>query len=155
MQTVSDNNGGAVQEFVQCYLRLSAKKKKRVDRLWELLRESDDRDEQMEIAGAIEEICTPELRQRHGTADPQEGVPPTAIAKVEAYHRHVGEMIRRRRKELGMTQEQLAEKSGLPQSHISRLESGQHAPADFTIEKLAFALDTEPSQLDVLYYGQQ
>lgn len=37
----------------------------------------------------------------------------------------------------GLTQEQLAEKSGLPRSHISRLENGKHSPSRSTLEKIA------------------
>jgi DNA-binding XRE family transcriptional regulator len=52
----------------------------------------------------------------------------------------VSKKIREARTEAGLTQEQLAEKSGLPQSHISRIENAKHSPAHATIEKIANAL---------------
>lgn len=52
----------------------------------------------------------------------------------------VAGQIRDARKDAGLTQEQLAEKSGLPQSHISRIENARHSPARATLEKLAAAL---------------
>jgi len=52
----------------------------------------------------------------------------------------VSKRIRDARTEAGLTQEQLAEKSGLTQSHISRIENAKHSPARATIEKIANAL---------------
>ena len=46
----------------------------------------------------------------------------------------------RRRKELGITQEKLAELSGMHQSQISRIENAEHDPRLSTIIKLAEAL---------------
>jgi ribosome-binding protein aMBF1 (putative translation factor) len=83
--------------------------------------------------------------------DLEEGVSKETKEKVDAYRRHVGAAIRQRRGELRMTQEELAAKSGIPQSHISKLEDGKHSPTAKTIDRLAKALDTEPSKLDVLY----
>jgi ribosome-binding protein aMBF1 (putative translation factor) len=54
-----------------------------------------------------------------------------------------------KRTELGLTQEQLAEKMGTSHSVISRLESGQHRFSFATMRKLAKALDTH------LVYGFQ
>ncbi len=48
----------------------------------------------------------------------------------------------------GLTQEQLAEKSGLPRSHISRLENGKHSPSRSTLEKIAAALGVKLEKLD-------
>lgn len=53
----------------------------------------------------------------------------------------VSKRIRDARTEAGLTQEQLAAKTGLPQSHISRIENAKHSPARATIEKIAKALD--------------
>ena len=46
-----------------------------------------------------------------------------------------------RRAELGLTQEQLAERMGTSHSAISRIESGQHRTSVGTLERLAGALD--------------
>jgi transcriptional regulator with XRE-family HTH domain len=70
---------------------------------------------------------------------------------VAAYYGNTGKAIKRRREQLKMTQEELADKSGLPQSHISRLEAGKHAPTRQTIERVAKALKIEPGKLDLLY----
>ena len=60
----------------------------------------------------------------------------------------VGKRIREARNEAGLTQEQLAAKSGLPQSHISRIENAKHSPARATIEKIANALGRPVSFFD-------
>lgn len=52
------------------------------------------------------------------------------------------------REKKGWTQEALAEKSGLPQSHISRIEGGKLSPSRKTIERLAKALGVTVSILD-------
>lgn len=52
----------------------------------------------------------------------------------------VSTRIKDLRTRAGLTQDQLAEASGLPQSHISRLEGGKHSPSRITLEKLAKAL---------------
>lgn len=60
----------------------------------------------------------------------------------------VGENTARIRKEKGLTQEALAEKSGLSQQYISGLENGQRNPTIVTIYELATALGA--SHLDLL-----
>lgn len=63
-------------------------------------------------------------------------------SKLQKWVDYVGKKIREKRNAADMTQEQLAQKSGLPQSHISRLEQGQHSPSRVTLEKIAKALGT-------------
>lgn len=46
-----------------------------------------------------------------------------------------------RRAELGLTQEQLAERMGTSHSAVSRIESGQHRTSVATLERLAHALE--------------
>lgn len=60
----------------------------------------------------------------------------------------VGENTARIRKEKGLTQEALAEKSGLSQQYISGLENGQRNPTIVTIFELATALNV--GHLDLL-----
>lgn len=60
----------------------------------------------------------------------------------------VSKRIRDARKKAGLTQEELAEKAGLPQSHISRLEQQKHSPTAKTLEKIAKALGIPHSELD-------
>jgi len=52
----------------------------------------------------------------------------------------VGDNTARIRKEKGLTQEALAEKSGLSQQYISGLENGQRNPTIVTLYELATAL---------------
>lgn len=47
-----------------------------------------------------------------------------------------------------MTQSQLAKATGVPQSHISRLERGQHFPTQRTIHRMATALQVSPTFFD-------
>ena len=47
----------------------------------------------------------------------------------------------RRRMELELTQEQLAERMGTSHSAISRIESGQHSTSVQTLQRLAVALE--------------
>ncbi len=60
----------------------------------------------------------------------------------------IGGRIKHFREAAGLTQVQLADKAGLPQSHISRLETGQHSPSSMTLEKIAEALGIPSSKLD-------
>ena len=52
----------------------------------------------------------------------------------------LGKRIQKRRKELGLTQEQLAARMGTTASAVSRIESGQHKTSRETLRKLALAL---------------
>lgn len=60
----------------------------------------------------------------------------------------VGDNTDRIRKEKGLTQEQLAERSGLSQQYISGLENGHRNPTIVTLFELATALGV--SHLDLL-----
>jgi ribosome-binding protein aMBF1 (putative translation factor) len=55
----------------------------------------------------------------------------------------VARMVIGRRIELGMTQEQLAERMETSASTISRIESGQHVTSFTTLERLAAALEVK------------
>ena len=74
-----------------------------------------------------------------------------AAKKVKQHKVYVGNQILKCRQRLHLTQEELAAKTGLTQSHIARLEAGLHAPTYITIEKLAFALGVRMSELDVSF----
>lgn len=60
----------------------------------------------------------------------------------------VGRNLARIRQQKGLTQEQLAERSGFSQQYISGVEQGQRNPTVVTIYELACALDV--SHLDLL-----
>jgi ribosome-binding protein aMBF1 (putative translation factor) len=53
----------------------------------------------------------------------------------------IARFVIQRRAELGLPQEQLAERMGTSHSAISRIESGQHRTSVATLERLARALD--------------
>ena len=58
-------------------------------------------------------------------------------------HRHQhGALVRQRRKDLGLSQVELAERSGLTQGTVSQIESGVISTTDRTRMALAEALQT-------------
>ena len=59
----------------------------------------------------------------------------------------VGENIARRRKQLGMTQDELAEKLEISASAMSRIESGQASPRFSRLEELADILHYQVADL--------
>ena len=59
---------------------------------------------------------------------------------LELYLNEVGKRIMERRKKLGMTQEALAEKSGVTTQFVSYAESGKRAMRPENLMKIAFAL---------------
>ncbi|WP_037826943.1 helix-turn-helix transcriptional regulator [Streptomyces sp. NRRL B-1347] len=60
--------------------------------------------------------------------------------------------IRKRREELGFSQEDLARLCGVSQQTISRFESGERFPSVLTLWRLSLALDAEPS--DFFEWGE-
>ena len=59
----------------------------------------------------------------------------------------LGKNLRAARKRLGLTQEEVAERSGLQAGEVSRIEAGKRDPRVSTVERLAAALEVHPSQL--------
>ena len=59
----------------------------------------------------------------------------------------VGRNAARIRKEKGLTQEQLAERSGLSQQYLSGLERGRRNPTIVTLYEIAIALEVAPTDL--------
>ena len=57
--------------------------------------------------------------------------------------------LREVRERLFVTQKELAQRSGVTESSISRIESGVYKPRISTIRKLAAALGVEPRELVV------
>jgi transcriptional regulator with XRE-family HTH domain len=58
-----------------------------------------------------------------------------------------GQVVRRARQELGVSQEELAARAGLHRTYISLLERGLRNPSLSVITQLADALKTSPSRL--------
>jgi transcriptional regulator with XRE-family HTH domain len=59
----------------------------------------------------------------------------------------VGRNAARLRQAAGLTQEQLAERSGFSQQYISKLEQGHRNPTIVTLYELATGLDATPADL--------
>ena len=66
---------------------------------------------------------------------------------VETLQQRFGNVIRRRRAEIGLGQEALADKAGLHRTHVSLLERGQRMPTLEVVRKLAAALETTMASL--------
>lgn len=62
-----------------------------------------------------------------------------------SYPEILGRTIQQRRKELGLEQDVLSERSGIPQSTISRLERGEALLNSEQVSYLADALNLSPS----------
>lgn len=65
----------------------------------------------------------------------------------KAFLRALGAAASRRRKRLGLTQEQVGLESELGQAYVSGLERGLRNPTVIALQALAEALDTSPSSL--------
>jgi DNA-binding XRE family transcriptional regulator len=59
----------------------------------------------------------------------------------------IGAKLRDVRKSAGLTQEQLASSSGIPQETLSRIETGRRHPRIETLRKLASGLGWDTSEL--------
>lgn len=68
-----------------------------------------------------------------------------ALAAYERARRahELGEAIRARRQEVGLSQRELAERMGTAQSVVARLEAGAVTPTLGTLDRVADALGTE------------
>lgn len=67
---------------------------------------------------------------------------PQAVAELEAFRLHfsLARQLAERRREQNLTQKQLAERSGIDQAEISRIERGQANPTTSTLGALTRAL---------------
>ena len=97
-----------------------------------------------EIAETIREILFPELIGGLREEAPRADETPSLKSRME----WIGKVIKEKRKEANLTQSELAGKSGLPQSHISRLEAGRHSPSHRTLQRIAEALGIAVRSLD-------
>ena len=59
----------------------------------------------------------------------------------------VGNVLRIRREKLGISQEELAERSNVDRSYVSILERGQKSPTLDMLEKICVALQTLPERV--------
>jgi transcriptional regulator with XRE-family HTH domain len=59
----------------------------------------------------------------------------------------LGQVIRRRRENSGLTQEDLGHRSGLSRNYVGMLERGERSPTVHVIYQLAIAMETTMSVL--------
>lgn len=59
----------------------------------------------------------------------------------------LGTNLRAARVKLGLTQEQVAERSGVHATEVSRIEAGKRDPQISTLRRLAKAVEVRPGQL--------
>ncbi len=69
--------------------------------------------------------------------------PGKAIEQFETF----GQILYRRRKELRLTQSQLARQIGVQPNYIVYLEKGERRPSDKTVRKVADALGLDPGEM--------
>jgi DNA-binding XRE family transcriptional regulator len=104
---------------------------------------SDDAEERESARLAVQEIVTSETSRMARLEIPAE--PGHELKNWIAF---VSQQIRAERRKADLTQEELAKRAGIPQSHVSRLENGQHSPTSMTLEKIAHALGVPVSRFD-------
>ena len=66
---------------------------------------------------------------------------------VLMHYKIIGQNISEYRRELSLTQEQLAERAGISQQFLSKLENGKGVPSVATIMSLCDAMDLEANKL--------
>jgi transcriptional regulator with XRE-family HTH domain len=59
----------------------------------------------------------------------------------------LGPNLREARERLGLTQEEVAHRSGVHATEVSRMEAGKRDPQISTLERLAKAVEVTPGQL--------
>jgi transcriptional regulator with XRE-family HTH domain len=59
----------------------------------------------------------------------------------------LGTNLREARERLGLTQEQVADRSGVHSTEVSRIEAGKRDPQVSTLRRLAAAVEVKPGQL--------
>lgn len=58
-----------------------------------------------------------------------------------------GSNLRAARERLGLTQEEVAQRSGVHSTEVSRIEAGKRDPKVSTLERLAKAVEVKPGRL--------
>lgn len=66
------------------------------------------------------------------------------MGKITKNQVKFGHRIQKRRQELGITQEELADRLNLSRTHMGHIEQGRRSPSLEVINKIAKALKTSP-----------
>jgi transcriptional regulator with XRE-family HTH domain len=69
------------------------------------------------------------------------------MSAIQRHRRLLGETLRSKREEAGLTQEKLAEKADLSTVFISRIERGKESPSVDSLVKIARALNVRVHDL--------
>lgn len=109
-----------------------------------LLSKSASKEEKVEILEAIKELIQPSLIGEVAVG----GMQKSGNGDLDSRRNHLAQKLRELREAKGLTQQELATLSTLPQSHICRLEGGKHSPSHGTLEKLAKALGVDVHDID-------
>jgi DNA-binding XRE family transcriptional regulator len=116
--------------------------------LFELFQEipkAETDEERESISRAVREILAQDTMAVHAvdlSSEPEPG------PKLHRWIEFVSGRIRAARERTGLTQAELSDRSGLPQSHISRIENGKLSPSHATLEKIAKGLGLPVSEFD-------
>ncbi len=133
----------AIAVLVERIRALPKEDKKDLFELSKALFVAETKEEEESAANAMREILEHEsinVRPLHLKDETSQG--------LQKWIDYVGGHIKQARENAGLTQTELSIRTGLPQSHISRLENGQHSPSFSTLDKISKALDIPISQLD-------
>ena len=122
-----------------------------VARLLQIIAETESSAEREGLFDLLSEVFSRTGSKLIDLDDAQGSLAPDKRKRSERFQRSVGTAVRMRREDLGWTQRKLSEETGLPQSHISRIERGKLAATGYTIAKLAKALGVRRCDLDPGY----
>ena len=128
----------------RAFPKLAAEDRAALKRLTILLFKPDSGEEVVEILATMREIAgakpvklIPMELESDGSSD-----------GLDNWKNHMAKTLKRLRKAANLTQGELADRSGLPQSHISRLEGAKHSANHITLKRLASGLGVKISELD-------
>jgi ribosome-binding protein aMBF1 (putative translation factor) len=93
----------------------------------------------------LQEVSSMSRSYEEATAERRSRLSPEAKSQLETFRQAYGlaAQVIRRRIELGWTQSQLADKSGIDQGDISRIERGVISPNEKTLLRLATSMGSE------------
>jgi DNA-binding XRE family transcriptional regulator len=129
--------------------RIGSLPKEDQDDLFELVfllgRAADETEKRSIYRAMVEILTSAKVSVRPMPLPHQENALPRG---TEGWARFVGGRIRELRTKAGLTQEELASKAKLPQSHISRLENAEYCATNITLTRIARALGVEVGTID-------
>ncbi len=129
MTVLADKNDEArlsqEKEMLDRILRLRPAQQERIVELLKLHGNATSIEEAAEVREVLAEILFRDLGDLKATNINDERSADNGKALAE-HRNHVAKQIKKQRQSLNMSQEELAGKAGIPQSHVSRLEIGQH-----------------------------